>query len=327
MAEELEKLDDTNELVSSENVDNGDDLSTAELLPKEEKPEVEDLIPIAEIVKKIKPVADPIAFDWSVNKRGANIYTAEKQLELENLYDSTFKAIEEDKIVQAQVTLVTESDVVLNIGFKSDGLVPRSEFRDLPDLKAGDYVDVYVESKENKKGQLVLSRKKAKLTNAWDAIVNAHATDLIITGKVISKTKGGLIVDCFGLETFLPGSQIDVKPITDYDQFVGKTMEFKVVKINEIIKNAVVSHKALIEFDIESQRQEIIGKLEKGQVLEGVIKNITDFGAFIDLGGVDGLLYITDISWGRINHPNEVLEINQKLNVVVLDFDDNKVAL
>ena len=289
MAEELEKLDDTNELVSSENVDNGDDLSTAELLPKEEKPEVEDLIPIAEIVKKIKPVADPIAFDWSVNKRGANIYTAEKQLELENLYDSTFKAIEEDKIVQAQVTLVTESDVVLNIGFKSDGLVPRSEFRDLPDLKAGDYVDVYVESKENKKGQLVLSRKKAKLTNAWDAIVNAHATDLIITGKVISKTKGGLIVDCFGLETFLPGSQIDVKPITDYDQFVGKTMEFKVVKINEIIKNAVVSHKALI-----------------------------------DLGGVDGLLYITDISWGRINHPNEVLEINQKLNVVVLDFDDNK---
>ncbi len=324
MAEELEKLDDTNELVSSENVDNGDDLSTAELLPKEEKPEVEDLIPIAEIVKKIKPVADPIAFDWSVNKRGANIYTAEKQLELENLYDSTFKAIEEDKIVQAQVTLVTESDVVLNIGFKSDGLVPRSEFRDLPDLKAGDYVDVYVESKENKKGQLVLSRKKAKLTNAWDAIVNAHATDLIITGKVISKTKGGLIVDCFGLETFLPGSQIDVKPITDYDQFVGKTMEFKVVKINEIIKNAVVSHKALIEFDIESQRQEIIGKLEKGQVLEGVIKNITDFGAFIDLGGVDGLWYITDISWGRINHPNEVLEINQKLNVVVLDFDDNK---
>jgi small subunit ribosomal protein S1 len=192
------------------------------------------------------------------------------------------------------------------------------------DLKVGDEVDVYVESKENKKGQLILSRRKAKLTRAWDQIVEAHQNDIIVNGRVVSKTKGGLIVDVFGMETFLPGSQIDVKPILDYDQFVGKTMEFKVVKVNEVIKNAVVSHKALIESDLESQRQEIISKLEKGQVLEGTIKNITDFGAFIDLGGVDGLLYITDISWGRINHPSEVLELNQKINVVVLEFDDNK---
>lgn len=263
-------------------------------------------------------------FDWSVSKHGASTYTADQKKALENLYDGTFKTFEEHEIVKGTVTAISEADVVLNIGFKSDGLVPRSEFRDTPDLKVGDEVDVYVESKENKKGQLILSRKKAKLTAAWDNIVGAYEGDIIVTGRVISKTKGGLIVDVFGMETFLPGSQIDVKPITDYDQFVGKSMEFKVVKINEAIKNAVVSHKALIESDLESQRQEIISKLEKGQVLEGTIKNITDFGAFIDLGGVDGLLYITDISWGRINHPDEVLQLNQKINVVVLEFDDNK---
>lgn len=263
-------------------------------------------------------------FDWNISKRGASRYNDETKRKYVDLYDQTFRSFEDHEIVNGTVTAITDSDVVLNIGFKSDGLVPRSEFRDMPDLKVGDEVEVYVESKENKKGQLILSRKKAKLTKAWDKIVEAHNKDMIVTGKVISKTKGGLIVDVFGMETFLPGSQIDVKPITDYDQFVNKTMEFKVVKINEAIKNAVVSHKALIESDLESQRQEIISKLEKGQVLEGVIKNITDFGAFIDLGGVDGLLYITDISWGRINHPNEVLELNQKLNVVVLEFDDNK---
>ncbi|MCO5231997.1 MAG: 30S ribosomal protein S1 [Chitinophagales bacterium] len=264
-----------------------------------------------------------VAFDWNVNKYGAQTYSSDKKKELEGLYDGTFKSFEEGEIVNATVTQITDSDIVLNIGFKSDGLIPRSEFREL-DLKVGDEVEVYVESKENKKGQLILSRKKAKLTKAWDKIVDAHEQDIIVTGRVVSKTKGGLIVDVFGMETFLPGSQIDVKPILDYDQFVGKTMEFKVVKINDVIKNAVVSHKALIESDLESQRQEIISKLEKGQILEGVIKNITDFGAFIDLGGVDGLLYITDISWGRINHPNEVLELNQKINVAVLEFDDNK---
>lgn len=215
-------------------------------------------------------------------------------------------------------------DVVLDINFKSDGLIPYDEFKDMGDLKVGDFVDVYVETQENAKGQLVLSRKKAKLFKAWETLVDSFNNGTIIKGTVISKTKGGLIVDANGLETFLPGSQIDIKPITDYDQYVGKTMEFKVVKINETIKNAVISHKALIESDLAEQRDAIISGLEKGQVLEGVVKNITDFGAFMDLGGVDGLLYITDISWGRVNHPNEVLEMNQKVNVVVLDFDENK---
>ncbi|MEO7266369.1 MAG: 30S ribosomal protein S1, partial [Ferruginibacter sp.] len=214
---------------------------------------------------------------------------------------------------------------VVNIGFKSDGLISLNEFRDIPGgVKVGDLVEVMVVEKEDREGNLHLSRKSARITRAWERIVEVNKTGEIVTGIVTSKTKGGLIVDVFGMETFLPGSQIDVKPVTDYDQFVGKTMEFKVVKINEAIKNAVVSHKALIESDIEAQRAEIIGKLEKGQVLEGTIKNITDFGAFLDLGGLDGLLYITDISWGRINHPSEVLKLDQKLNVVVLDFDDDK---
>jgi small subunit ribosomal protein S1 len=227
-------------------------------------------------------------------------------------------------MVNGLVVGLTKTDVVVNIGFKSDGLVSLNEFRDVPGLKTGDEVEVMVVEKEDRNGNLHLSRKLARITRAWERIMEVHKTGEIITGLVTSKTKGGLIVDVFGMETFLPGSQIDVKPVTDYDQFVGKTMEFKVVKINENIKNAVVSHKALIESDIEQQRAAIMGKLEKGQVLEGTIKNITDFGAFLDLGGVDGLLYITDISWGRINHPSEVLKLDQKLNVVVLDFDDEK---
>ncbi|MEP6950750.1 MAG: 30S ribosomal protein S1, partial [Ginsengibacter sp.] len=228
------------------------------------------------------------------------------------------------EMIHGTVVGLTKTDVVINIGFKSDGLVSLNEFRDMPNLKVGDEVEVMVAEKEDREGNLHLSRKQARTTRAWERIVEMHKTGEIVTGLVTSKTKGGLIVDVFGMETFLPGSQIDVKPVTDYDQFVGKTMEFKVVKINEAIKNAVVSHKALIESDIEQQRAEIIGKLEKGQVLEGTIKNITDFGAFLDLGGLDGLLYITDISWGRINHPSEVLKLDQKLNVVVLDFDDDK---
>jgi small subunit ribosomal protein S1 len=227
-------------------------------------------------------------------------------------------------MVHGTVVGLTKTDVVINIGFKSDGLVSLNEFRDLQGLKTGDVVEVMVVEKEDREGHLHLSRKQARITRAWERIVEMHKTGEVVTGYVTSKTKGGLIVDILGMETFLPGSQIDVKPVTDYDQFVGKTMEFKVVKINEMIKNAVVSHKALIESDIEAQRAEIMGKLEKGQVLEGTIKNITDFGAFLDLGGVDGLLYITDISWGRINHPAEVLKLDQKLNVVVLDFDDEK---
>jgi len=263
-------------------------------------------------------------FDWSVDKRNVATYSKVEREKYDAVYDGTFKQITDGEMVQGLVVGLTKTDVVVNIGFKSDGLVSLNEFRDISGLKVGDDVEVMVVEKEDRDGNLHLSRKLARITRAWERIMEVHKTGEIITGLVTSKTKGGLIVDVFGMETFLPGSQIDVKPVTDYDQFVGKTMEFKVVKINENIKNAVVSHKALIESDIEQQRATIMGKLEKGQVLEGTIKNITDFGAFLDLGGVDGLLYITDISWGRINHPSEVLKLDQKLNVVVLDFDDGK---
>ena len=263
-------------------------------------------------------------FDWTVDKRNVTSYNKEERKKYDEVYDKTFKQINDNEMIHGTVVGMTKTDVVINIGFKSDGLISLNEFRDTPNLKVGDEVEVMVAEKEDREGNLHLSRKQARTTRAWEKIVDMHKTGEIVTGLVTSKTKGGLIVDVFGMETFLPGSQIDVKPVTDYDQFVGKTMEFKVVKINEAIKNAVVSHKALIESDIEQQRAEIIGKLEKGQVLEGTIKNITDFGAFLDLGGLDGLLYITDISWGRINHPSEVLKLDQKLNVVVLDFDDDK---
>ncbi len=264
-------------------------------------------------------------FDWSRDKRNVVAYSADEKAKYDKVYDNTFKQITDGEMIQATVESLTKTDVVVNIGFKSDGLISLNEFRDVPGgVKVGDVIEVMVVEKEDREGNLHLSRKSARIARAWERIMEVNKTGEIVTGLVTSKTKGGLIVDVFGMETFLPGSQIDVKPVTDYDQFVGKTMEFKVVKINETIKNAVVSHKALIESDIEAQRAQIIGKLEKGQVLEGTIKNITDFGAFLDLGGLDGLLYITDISWGRINHPSEVLKLDQKLNVVVLDFDDDK---
>lgn len=263
-------------------------------------------------------------FDWGRGKIGKTSYSEAETAKYLAEYDQTLSAMKEFEIVAGRVVAITSSDVVLDLNYKSDGVVSRSEFRDTPNLQVGDYIDVYVETQEDKNGQLVLSRRKAKLLLAWENIVRSHKEGTVISGTIISKTKGGLIADVNGLETFLPGSQIDIRPILDYDAYVGKTMEFKVVKINEQIKNAVVSHKALIESDLESQRQEIISKLEKGQVLEGTVKNITDFGAFLDLGGVDGLLYITDISWGRIKHPSDVLENGQKLNVVVLGFDDEK---
>jgi len=263
-------------------------------------------------------------FDWAKGPKGHNNYSEAETAEYTVIYNETLNSIKELEIVAGRVVTITDSDVILDLSTKSDGLVSRSEFRDMPDLAIGDIVEVYVETQEDKRGQLVLSRRKAKLLNAWANIVKSFEEGTVLSGKVVSKTKGGLIVDIDGLETFLPGSQIDIRPIIDYDAYVGKTMEFKVVKINEAIKNAVVSHKALIESDLEEQRQAIISKLEKGQVLEGTVKNITDFGAFLDLGGVDGLLYITDISWGRIKHPSDVLENGQKLNVVVLDFNDDK---
>ena len=263
-------------------------------------------------------------FDWSVDKRNVSHYAEAERVKYDKVYDNTFVQINDGEIMNGLVVALTKTDVVVNIGFKSDGLVSLNEFRDTNGVKTGDTVEVMVVEKEDRDGNLHLSRKSARIFRAWERIMEVHKTGEVVTGLVTSKTKGGLIVDVFGMETFLPGSQIDVKPVTDYDQFVGKTMEFKVVKINETIKNAVVSHKALIESDIEAQRAEIMSKLEKGQVLEGVVKNITDFGAFMDLGGLDGLLEITDMSWGRISHPSEVVKMDQKIQVVVLDFDDDK---
>ena len=295
--------------------------------PENDNAIVEDLSGINEILDLQPTTPQSTAhddFDWSLGKKNTLSYSKEQKEDYLKNYEKTLNSIAEFEVVKGRVSSIHGGDVILDINYKSDGLVPLSEYRDTPDLKVGDYVEVYVENKEDARGQLVLSRRKAKLLKAWDTLVDSYKNGTIIKGYVTSKTKGGLIVDCYGLETFLPGSQIDVKPIVDYDGYVGKTMEFKVVKINEAIKNAVVSHKALIESDLAEQRDAIISGLEKGQVLEGVVKNITDFGAFMDLGGVDGLLYITDISWGRINHPNEVLELNQKINVVVLDFDEDK---
>ncbi len=263
-------------------------------------------------------------FDWTLSKSQSSSYSDQEKADYLKQYEATLTSVLENEIVSGKVSSIQDGDIVLDINYKSDGLVPMSEFRDMPDLAVGDSVEVYVEQQEDIRGQLVLSRRKAKLLRAWENIVDSYTNGTIIEGTVISKTKGGLIADCGGLETFLPGSQIDIKPIIDYDSYVGKRMEFKVVKINEVIKNAVVSHKALIESDLAEQREAIIASLEKGQVLEGLVKNITDFGAFLDLGGVDGLLYITDISWGRISHPSEILQLNQKINVVVLDFDENK---
>ncbi len=278
--------------------------------------------PIA--VEEVVAVSAHDDFDWSVDKRNVSLYSAAEKEKYDKVYENTFVQIEDGEIITGGVVALTKTDVVVNIGFKSDGLISLNEFRDVPGLKIGDEVEVMVVEKEDKNGNLTLSRKSARIFRAWQRIMEVHKTGEVVTGTVTSKTKGGLIVDVFGMETFLPGSQIDVKPVTDYDQFVGKTMEFKVVKINETITNAVVSHKALIESDIEAQRAQIMGKLEKGQVLEGTVKNITDFGAFMDLGGLDGLVYITDISWGRISHPSEVVKMDQKLQVVVLDFDDDK---
>jgi len=267
------------------------------------------------------PIED---FDWESLMVKEDDYTPKVRAEYENLYDETLSSVAENEVVDGTVISMTKREVVINIGYKSEGVVSLNEFRYNPELKIGDTVEVYVESKEDKSGQLILSHKKARALKSWDRVNEAHAKDEIIKGYIKCRTKGGMIVDVFGIESFLPGSQIDVKPIRDYDMYVEKTMEFKVVKINHEYKNVVVSHKALIEEELEQQKKEIIAKLEKGQVLEGTVKNITSYGVFIDLGGVDGLVHITDLSWGRVNHPDEIVELDQKLNVVILDFDDNK---
>lgn len=263
-------------------------------------------------------------FDWDSYEADEVAVEGKKKEDLEKMYDETLSTISEKEVIDGTVIAMNKREVVINIGFKSDGIVSRNEFRYNPDLKVGDQVEVYVESQEDKKGQLVLSHKKARALRSWDRVNEALEKDEVIKGYIKCRTKGGMIVDVFGIEAFLPGSQIDVKPIRDYDVFVGKTMEFKVVKINPEFKNVVVSHKALIEAELEQQKKEIISKLEKGQVLEGTVKNITSYGVFIDLGGVDGLIHITDLSWGRVSHPEEIVQLDQKLNVVILDFDDEK---
>ena len=269
--------------------------------------------------KNIKPLEN---FDWEEFENGGK--NAANVAEETKAYESTLNNVSDNEVVDGKVISINDREVVVNIGYKSDGIIAKNEFRYCPDLQIGDTVEVYIENQEDKKGQLILSHKKARQSRSWDRVNAALENDEIVKGFVKCRTKGGMIVDVFGTEAFLPGSQIDVKPIRDYDTFVGKTMEFKIVKINQEFKNVVVSHKALIEAELEQQKKEIIGKLEKGQILEGTVKNITSYGVFIDLGGVDGLIHITDLSWGRVSDPKEVVELDQKLNVVILDFDDEK---
>ncbi|MBQ6085368.1 MAG: 30S ribosomal protein S1 [Bacteroidaceae bacterium] len=270
--------------------------------------------------RNVAPLED---FDWEAYANGDNNASQSREAQTE-AYEGSLNKISDHDVVDGTVIAMNKREVVVNIGFKSDGIIPTSEFRYNPDLKVGDTVEVYIENQEDKKGQLILSHKKARASRSWDRVNQALENEEIVKGFVKCRTKGGMIVDVFGIEAFLPGSQIDVKPIRDYDIFVGKTMEFKIVKINQEYKNVVVSHKALIEAELEQQKKEIIGKLEKGQVLEGTVKNITSYGVFIDLGGVDGLIHITDLSWGRVNDPHEVVELDQKINVVILDFDNEK---
>ena len=274
---------------------------------------------MSDLTKNVKPLDD---FNWDEFENGISAGVSKE--ELDKAYDETLNKVADHQVVEGKVISVDKKEVVVNIGYKSDGIIPASEFRYNPDLKIGDTVEVYVESAEDKKGQLILSHKKARLSKSWDEVNAALEADAVIQGYIKCRTKGGMIVDVFGIEAFLPGSQIDVHPIRDYDQFVGKTMEFKVVKINQEFRNVVVSHKALIEQELEAQKKEIIGKLEKGQILEGTVKNITSYGVFVDLGGVDGLIHITDLSWGRVDDPHKVVELDQKINVVILDFDDEK---
>ena len=303
----------------------------------EEKTEVaaEEVV-IEEKVEEVKETEAPVAaeqkettkdseeFDWSSLETKIDIYSEKERSDYENLYNGTLNTVSEKEVLEGEVISLNKREVVVDIGYKSDGIVSLNEFRYNPELKVGDKVDVFIESLEDKKGQMILSHRQARATRSWERVNESLDNNEIIKGFIKCRTKGGMIVDVFGIEAFLPGSQIDVKPIRDYDVFVGKTMEFKVVKINQEYRNVVVSHKALIEAELELQKKEIIAKLEKGQVLEGTVKNVTSYGVFMDLGGVDGLIHITDLSWGRISHPSEIVELDQKLNVVILDFDDNK---
>ena len=295
----------------------------------EEPTKSEEIIHEAQSLSEIKDekTVSLENFDWSEYEDGAQHYTDSEYKELESMYNETLSILDESKVIEGKIVAQTDRDFIIDIGAKSEGVISVNEFRYNPDYKLGDSVEVIIDQKENKTGQLVLSHKKARALQAWDRVQVAHQDQSVVAGFIKCRTKGGMIVDVFGLESFLPGSQIDVKPIRDYDMYVGKNMEFKVVKINHEFKNIVVSHKALIEEDIEQQKKEIISKLDKGQILEGVVKNITSYGVFVDLGGVDGLIHITDLSWSRIQHPNEVVELDQQIKVVTLDFDENKTRI
>lgn len=297
--------------------------------PIEQVEQTESINPVNEVPdakkKNKRPTKEDLKdFDWDSIGKKHEIYSSDERKKLEDVYDQTLRALQDHEVIEGTVVAMNNREAVINIGFKSDGVIMLNEFRYNPDLKVGDKVEVYVENQEDVTGQLLLSHKKARILKSWERINDAYEKQEIIKGYVKSRTKGGLIVDIFGIEAFLPGSQIDVKPIRDYDIFVDKVMEFKVVKINHEYKNVVVSHKALIEDELEAQKAEIIKRLEKGQILEGTVKNITSYGVFVDLGGVDGLIHITDLSWGRINHPEEIVKLDQKIKVVILDFDDNK---
>jgi small subunit ribosomal protein S1 len=320
-----EKEEETKEIESkNETVTEGE--SKEEVDEKNDEDDKETMEPIAETDAEplVSANASTMDFDWDAASLDLDDYSKDKRTELEQLYGDTLSTISEKEVIDGTVIALTDKDVVVNIGYKSEGVISKNEFRYNPDLKSGDTVEVYIESQEDKSGQLILSHKKARTLRSWERVNSSLDNDEIINGYIKCRTKGGMIVDVFGIEAFLPGSQIDVKPIRDYDAYVGKTMEFKVVKINKEFKNVVVSHKALIEAELEEQKSKIIEQLEKGQVLEGTVKNITSYGVFIDLGGVDGLIHITDLSWGRVNHPDEVVELDQKLNVVILDFDESK---
>jgi len=284
---------------------------------KEEKDSVEQL-------KSLSTEENEGEFNWDAIGKKDSTYSKDERAKLEAIYGETLSTIQENEVLDGTVVSMTKREVVVNIGYKSEGVVSLNEFRYNPELKVGDTVEVYVESQEDPSGQLIISHKKARALRSWDRVNEALEKEEVIKGYIKCRTKGGMIVDVFGIEAFLPGSQIDVKPIRDYDVYVGKTMEFKVVKINHEFKNVVVSHKALIEAELEQQKKEIIAKLEKGQVLEGTVKNITSYGVFVDLGGVDGLIHITDLSWGRVSHPEEIVQLDEKINVVILDFDDDK---
>jgi small subunit ribosomal protein S1 len=322
-----ENLEPKVELEQQETVE-AQDVAVEETVAEEEV--IEEVIEevAAPVVAKAKAakavVAEPAEFDWDALEEEDKGFGGRNKKDLETLYEKTLTTVQEKEVVEGKVISMNKREVVVDIGYKSDGIVSLNEFRYNPELKPKDLVEVYIESLEDLKGQMILSHKKARAMRSWDRVNEALDRDEVIKGYIKCRTKGGMIVDVFGIEAFLPGSQIDVKPIRDYDMYVGKTMEFKVVKINHEFRNVVVSHKALIEAELEMQKKEIISKLEKGQVLEGTVKNITSYGVFIDLGGVDGLIHITDLSWGRITHPNEIVELDQKLNVVILDFDDDK---